>query len=77
MCRSHSSISTPASATSKPYTWAAAGCNTNLGIVLLCAPLAAAVERREPLRTALHAVLGGLDVADAAAAYRAIARANR
>ena len=57
-------------------TWAAAGGNTNLGSVLLCAPLAAAVERREPLRTALHAVLGGLDVADAAAAYRAIARAN-
>ncbi len=57
-------------------TWAAAGCNTNLGIVLLCAPLAAALERHEPLRTALQAVLAGLDVADAAAAYRAIARAN-
>ncbi|MDT3672133.1 MAG: triphosphoribosyl-dephospho-CoA synthase [Aromatoleum sp.] len=26
-------------------SWAAAGCNTNLGIVLLCAPLAAALER--------------------------------
>lgn len=27
-------------------SWAHAGCNTNLGIVLLCAPLAAAHERR-------------------------------
>ena len=27
-------------------TWAAVGCNTNLGIVLLCAPLAAAAEQR-------------------------------
>jgi len=26
-------------------SWAAVGCNTNLGIVLLCAPLAAALER--------------------------------
>ena len=57
-------------------TWAAAGCNTNLGIVLLCAPLAAAVERPEALQPALQAVLAGLDVDDAAAAYRAIARAN-
>ncbi len=63
-------------------TLAVAGCNTNLGIVLLCAPLAAAFERAgagatEPaLRGALHAVLAGLDVADAAAAYRAIAAAR-
>ena len=26
-------------------TWARVGCNTNLGILLLCAPIAAAVER--------------------------------
>jgi triphosphoribosyl-dephospho-CoA synthase len=29
-------------------TWAAVGCNTNLGILLLCAPLAAAWERLPP-----------------------------
>ena len=61
---------------------AAAGCNTNLGIVLLCAPIAAAVERvalpagAQELRTAIVAVLADLDVADAQAAYRAIALAN-
>jgi len=61
---------------------AAAGCNTNLGIVLLCAPIAAAVEREgslasaPALRAAIGAVLAELDVADARAAYRAIARAN-
>jgi triphosphoribosyl-dephospho-CoA synthase len=27
-------------------SWSQAGCNTNLGIVLLCAPIAVAVERR-------------------------------
>lgn len=63
-------------------SWAAAGCNTNLGILLLCAPLAAAAERCPPprsaaaLQAALQAVLAGLDQADAAAAFRAIARAN-
>jgi triphosphoribosyl-dephospho-CoA synthase len=60
----------------------AAQCNTNLGIVLLCAPLAAASERWAPadgvagLRAALEDVLQQLDVADAAAAYRAIRLAN-
>ena len=56
-------------------SWAAAGCNTNLGIVLLCAPIAAAVERFPALglRPALEAVLTDLDRDDAAAAYRAIA----
>lgn len=58
-------------------SWAAAGCNTNLGIVLLAAPLAAAAERRpQPLRDALADVLQELTVDDAAAAFRAIARAN-
>jgi triphosphoribosyl-dephospho-CoA synthase len=56
-------------------SWAAAGCNTNLGIVLLCAPIAAAVERfpELALRPAIEAVLADLDCDDAAAAYRAIA----
>jgi triphosphoribosyl-dephospho-CoA synthase len=63
-------------------SWQAAGCNTNLGIVLLCAPLLAAAERVgmnagvAPLRQAVAQVLDGLTVADAAAAFRAIARAN-
>jgi triphosphoribosyl-dephospho-CoA synthase len=63
-------------------TWAVAGCNTNLGILLLCAPIAAAAERmREPdsnaaLRAAIDQVLSGLDLHDSRAAYRAIARAR-
>jgi len=58
-------------------SWAAAGCNTNLGIVLLCAPLAVAVERHGEARpAALEAVLSTLDLQDARAAYRGIARAN-
>lgn len=53
-------------------TWAAVGCNTNLGIILLAAPL-------------LHAALSGksvpevlqeLDVQDAELAFRAILRAS-
>jgi triphosphoribosyl-dephospho-CoA synthase len=49
--------------------------NTNLGIVLLCAPLAhAAVEPLEEhsLRARLASVLGSLNVSDAELAYRAI-----
>jgi len=77
-------------------TWQAVDCNTNLGIVLLCAPIAAAVEQAglpragsasgpgpaaarlsEPtLRSALVRTLRGLTRDDAAAAYRAIARAQ-
>lgn len=73
-------------------TQAAAGCNTNLGIVLLCAPIAAALESPEAqsrgedstvatpsaaaLRRALLSVLDGLTVADAQAAFRAIVLAN-
>ena len=51
--------------------------NTNLGIVLLCAPLAAAAET--PRRSASRAwrdVLAGLDREDAAQVFRAIALAN-
>lgn len=61
---------------------AAAGCNTNLGIVLLCAPIALALER-EPgvttanaLRHAIEDVLLELDLDDSRAAYRAIAQAH-
>ena len=56
-----------------------AGANTNLGIVLLFAPLVRAeVTRRadETLRGALERTLAQLGVADAAAAFAAIARAN-
>ena len=60
-----------------------AQCNTNLGILLLCAPLAAAAasegalaQGRDSLRKALSQQLQGLDVADARAAYRAIAQAH-
>lgn len=52
-----------------------AGCNTNLGIVLLLAPLAAAAlcrDKGEPLRLRLARVLDGLSVADAADAFAAI-----
>jgi len=64
-------------------TRAAVGCNTNLGIVLLCAPLAAAAERAAQapatiaaLRAGVREVLARLDVQDARAAFRAIALAN-
>jgi triphosphoribosyl-dephospho-CoA synthase len=63
-------------------SWAAAGCNTNLGIVLLCAPIAAALERpgalasAAALRGAITEVLTELDLADAHCAFRAIVRAN-
>lgn len=63
-------------------TLSVAGCNTNLGIVLLCAPLALAFEQagtapgEAGLRAALHSVLATLDVEDARAAYRAIAAAR-
>jgi triphosphoribosyl-dephospho-CoA synthase len=56
-----------------------AGANTNLGIVLLFAPLArAAVRRRsdERFRASVLRTLAELDVHDAAAAFAAIARAN-
>ena len=53
--------------------------NTNLGIVLLFAPLARAAVTRagnESLRAALERVLAALDVADAAAAFEAIVAAQ-
>lgn len=59
-------------------TWDAVGCNTNLGIVLLCAPLIQAAEQsgEAGLRANLEEVLKGLSVDDAALAYRAIVRAT-
>lgn len=58
---------------------AAVKVNANLGIILLCAPLAQAAYEALPgeqLRTTLARVLKRLTVADAEAAYRAIAAAN-
>ncbi len=59
-------------------TWAAVGQNTNLGIVLLCAPLAhaALTAASADLSQETARVLAALDVADAEAAFRAILRAN-
>ncbi|MBO0755474.1 MAG: triphosphoribosyl-dephospho-CoA synthase [Bradyrhizobiaceae bacterium] len=57
-------------------TLATVGANTNLGIILLCAPLAAAAEvTDEDLRAALAQVLRDLDRGDADLAFRAIVRA--
>lgn len=59
-------------------TRACVGQNTNLGIVLLCAPLAAAAETVSPngdLHAALGQVLTALTVDDAALCYKAIALA--
>lgn len=46
--------------------------NTNLGILLLCAPLAVAAERPEPLREAVEIVLARADREDARKVYAAI-----
>ena len=52
----------------------AVDCNTNLGIVLMSAPLARAVEREgaDDLRAAVGRVLDELDVADAQNVFEAI-----
>jgi len=58
-------------------TFAAVGANTNLGIILLCAPLAAAADPPpSDLRTALSHVLANLDIEDASLAFCAIMRAS-
>jgi triphosphoribosyl-dephospho-CoA synthase len=60
-------------------TAGAAGANTNLGIVLLFAPLARAAVTRavdESLRPALERILAQLDVEDAGAAFAAIVQAG-
>jgi triphosphoribosyl-dephospho-CoA synthase len=57
-------------------TLAAVGANTNLGIILLCAPLGAAADAATAdLRAALVSVLQNLDIDDANLAFRAIVRA--
>lgn len=53
-------------------TWSAVGCNTNLGILLLVAPLAQAALLRVPVQS----VLDGLTVEDAELAFRAILKAS-
>lgn len=56
-----------------------AGANTNLGIVLLFAPLVRAAATRgadEPLRRAVERILARLDLGDATAAFAAIASAQ-
>ncbi len=61
-------------------TFAAVHCNTNLGILLLCAPLAVAAQnpagQADSLKTRLKQVLAGLDQSDAANVFRAIATAH-
>ncbi len=60
-------------------TLAAVGTNTNLGIILLCAPLAAAAETNtasSDLRLALSEVLRELNVDDAELTFRAIVKAT-
>jgi triphosphoribosyl-dephospho-CoA synthase len=56
----------------------AVGCNTNLGILLLCAPLVQAVadkRKEDTLRQALRRVLSATTVEDAEWVFRAIALA--
>ncbi|PKM12078.1 MAG: triphosphoribosyl-dephospho-CoA synthase [Gammaproteobacteria bacterium HGW-Gammaproteobacteria-3] len=53
----------------------AVGCNTNLGVILLCAPLLQAAfrcGRSLPLRESLRQVLNETTIADAAFAFKAI-----
>jgi triphosphoribosyl-dephospho-CoA synthase len=58
-------------------THAAVGCNTNLGIVLMSAPLALAAEQGgSELRASVERVLGALSVEDAADAFEAIVLAS-
>jgi len=58
-------------------TFAAVGMNTNLGILLLCGPLAAAAERADTdLQAALIEVLKNLDESDAQQVFHAIRLAN-
>ncbi|MEM9384704.1 MAG: triphosphoribosyl-dephospho-CoA synthase [Pseudomonadota bacterium] len=55
-------------------SWAVAGCNTNLGIVLLAAPLLMAAQHSGggALRDGAKAVLRGLDVDDTQGVFEAI-----
>ncbi|MEJ1160819.1 triphosphoribosyl-dephospho-CoA synthase [Prosthecomicrobium sp. N25] len=57
-------------------TWAAVGQNTNLGILLLAGPLAAAAERGGEPWVAIAEVLAGLDARDAEDVFAAIRLAD-
>ncbi|HSH73013.1 MAG TPA: triphosphoribosyl-dephospho-CoA synthase [Methylophilaceae bacterium] len=59
-------------------TWQAVGCNTNLGIILLAAPLiqAALLDNESDLQENVHLVLSELTVEDAILAYQAIKLAS-
>jgi triphosphoribosyl-dephospho-CoA synthase len=57
-------------------TFAEVGMNTNLGILLLCAPLARAAKSGADLRAAVAGTLHDLDAQDAADVYAAIVRAS-
>jgi triphosphoribosyl-dephospho-CoA synthase len=57
----------------------AVGCNTNLGILLLCAPLIEAAYQLKPeqsLRQSLHQVLANTSIDDADGVFRAIVLAS-
>lgn len=64
--------------TATEATWDSVACNTNLGIVLLAAPLiqAAMVDGAASLQLKLQHVLRTLTIEDAALAYLAIQRAS-
>lgn len=57
-------------------TRAAVGLNTNLGIILLCAPLLTAAARRSDLRIGISAVLNETDMDDTSAIFAAIVHAS-
>ncbi len=59
-------------------TWQAVGCNTNLGIILLCAPVihAALQPQTKPLRTQIAQVLANTSQTDAEWLFKAIQQAN-
>lgn len=59
-------------------TWDKVGCNTNLGIILLAAPIVHTALQRQstPFRTQLSDTLKALTIDDAVYAYQAIQRAN-
>jgi triphosphoribosyl-dephospho-CoA synthase len=78
LCRLDSSIGARIEAAVRA-TWDAVAMNTNLGIILLAAPLIAAAERdcaSAPFQSNLAALLDQLTIEDAAAAFRGIALAN-
>ncbi len=57
----------------------AVGCNTNLGIILLCAPLIQAISQKNvnvTMREALHQVLSTTTIADADWVFKAITLAS-